>query len=102
MAALAAYNGSHAGPKHGLTQFFRITAVLSVIIPANNEEALLGACLESLLASDSPACCVEIVVVANGCKDKTAEIARQFQTHFEARGWRLKVLELVKIANIDP
>jgi len=70
--------------------------VLSVIIPANNEEALLGACLESLLASDSPACPVEIVVVANGCKDNTVGIARQFQPRAEARGWKMQVLDLIQ------
>ena len=70
--------------------------MLSVIIPANNEEALLGTCLESLLASEPPACCVEIVVVANGCNDNTAGIAREFQTRVEARGWKMQVLDLTK------
>lgn len=68
--------------------------MLSVIIPANNEEALLGRCLESLLASDSPACAVEIVVVANGCTDRTADIARGFVPRAVARGWRMQVLDL--------
>lgn len=68
--------------------------MLSIIIPANNEEALLGACLEFLLASESPACCVEIVVVANGCNDNTAEVARSFSDRAAARGWRMQVLEL--------
>ncbi|MFD1195103.1 glycosyltransferase family 2 protein [Seohaeicola saemankumensis] len=68
--------------------------MLSIIIPANNEEAFLGACLSSILASDSPACPVEIVVVANGCTDRTAEVARGFESRAQARGWRMEVLEL--------
>lgn len=70
--------------------------MLSVIIPANNEETLLGACLDSLLASESTFCAIEVVVVANGCTDRTAEVARSYRTRVEARGWGLKVLDLVE------
>lgn len=68
--------------------------MLSVIIPSNNEEALLGRCLESLLASDSPPCAIEIIVVANGCTDLTADIARNYLPRAMARGWQMQVLEL--------
>ncbi|MDX5403598.1 MAG: glycosyltransferase [Rhodobacterales bacterium] len=70
--------------------------MLSVIIPANNEQALLGDCLSALLASDSPACAIEIVVVANGCTDSTAEVARGFVAQAAARGWGMTVLELAQ------
>ena len=70
--------------------------MLSVIIPANNEEALIGACLSSILASDSPACPVEIVVVANGCTDRTAAVAQGFVSQAEARGWKMQVLDLAQ------
>lgn len=70
--------------------------MLSIIIPANNEEAFLGACLSSLLACDSPACPVEIVVVANGCTDGTADVARGFVDQAQARGWRMQVLDLAQ------
>lgn len=48
---------------------------LSVVIPAHDEEAVVGRCLDSLLADpvDPP---LDIVVVANGCSDRTAEVAR--------------------------
>ncbi|MDM8164545.1 glycosyltransferase family 2 protein [Roseovarius sp.] len=48
----------------------------TVIIPANNEEAYIGACLDRLAASagDTP---FETIVVANACSDRTVEIARQ-------------------------
>ena len=70
--------------------------MLSIIIPANNEEDFLGRCLGSLLACDSPACPIEIVVVANGCTDDTAEVARGFVDRVQARGWRMQVLDLAQ------
>ncbi|MCK9900286.1 glycosyltransferase family 2 protein [Frankia sp. Cpl3] len=49
----------------------------SVVVPAHNEEAVIGRCLKSLTA-DLPAGALEVVVVCNGCTDRTAEIARTF------------------------
>ena len=46
----------------------------SVVIPAFNEEVLIGPCLESLAAQDYPAP-FEIIVVDNNCTDRTAAIA---------------------------
>jgi glycosyltransferase involved in cell wall biosynthesis len=51
-----------------------VTAVTSVVIAAHNEAAVLGRCLDSLLAGAEPGE-FEIVVVANGCSDATAEVA---------------------------
>jgi glycosyltransferase involved in cell wall biosynthesis len=48
---------------------------ISVIVPAHNEEDYLGATLDALNRQDYPA--REIVVVANGCTDRTAEVARE-------------------------
>jgi cellulose synthase/poly-beta-1,6-N-acetylglucosamine synthase-like glycosyltransferase len=50
---------------------------LAVIIPAHNEEVLIGRCVASLFASakNGPRCTV--VVVADNCTDSTAEKARQ-------------------------
>lgn len=48
---------------------------VSIIVPAHDEERTIGACLASLDAvrrSDR----VEVIVAANGCADRTAEIAR--------------------------
>lgn len=54
--------------------------MLAVIIPANNEEAALGACLRSV---QSAACCpglqgepVLVIVVLDACTDGTAAIAQ--------------------------
>ncbi len=69
---------------------------VSILVPAHNEEAYLPACLSSLLASDKTAQDVEVIVVANGCTDKTAEVARGFISDAEDRGWQLVVLDLAK------
>jgi hypothetical protein len=47
----------------------------SVVIAAHNEEHVIGACLDALAAQDFPGP-VQVVVSANGCTDRTAEIAR--------------------------
>jgi glycosyltransferase involved in cell wall biosynthesis len=50
--------------------------MLSIIIPAFNEEKFLGNCLESLKEQDFRD--FEIIVVDNNCTDKTREIAKKF------------------------
>lgn len=47
---------------------------MSVVIPAHNEEAVIGRSLRLLLANSGGR--LEIVVVANGCSDATADNAR--------------------------
>lgn len=54
-------------------------AELVVMIPARDEEALIGRCLESVLvARDLVEMPVQVVVVADGCLDATAGIARGY------------------------
>ncbi|MDF2231624.1 glycosyltransferase [Albimonas sp. CAU 1670] len=68
---------------------------LGVIIPANDEEAHIGRCLEAVLAQrDVPAGAIEVVVAANGCRDATVERARALAPRFAERGWRLEVLDI--------
>lgn len=50
---------------------------MSIVIPAHNEEAVLGRCLRNLLTG-ARAGELDIVVVCNGCTDRTAEVARSF------------------------
>ena len=66
--------------------------MLSIIIPASNEEGYIGACLTALLVSDAVQ--AEVIVVANGCRDATAEVARGFAAQAGARGWGFTVLDL--------
>ncbi len=49
---------------------------VSVIVPARNEEACLGACLQSILAQSGVA--FEIIVVDDHSIDRTREIAQSF------------------------
>ena len=49
-------------------------ARIAVVVPAHNEEALLPACLRSVLAATTPVP-VEVVVVADACTDDTAALA---------------------------
>lgn len=67
---------------------------ISVIVPASNEARLLPGCLEALLRSEEPHLPVEAVVVSNGSRDGTAEVARGFAAAFAARGWGFRVLDL--------
>lgn len=69
--------------------------MLSVIIPANNEEALIGRCLEAVLASTGIAV-AEIIVAANGCTDDTVACAESFRAAADTKGWALKILDLAQ------
>lgn len=49
---------------------------LAVLVPAHDEEVLVGRCVDTLLAQDYPRDLVRVVVVADNCTDSTAEVAR--------------------------
>lgn len=69
--------------------------MLSVIIPANNEEMWIRDCLEALLGQKPERLAeIEIIIAANGCTDATVSIARGFEVLARARGWRLVVLDI--------
>jgi glycosyltransferase involved in cell wall biosynthesis len=51
--------------------------LISIIVPARNEEASLGACLESLLAQTGVS--FEVIVVNDHSTDRTSEIAHSFR-----------------------
>lgn len=53
--------------------------ILSVIIPALNEERAIGQCLTSLVRQSVPAERFEVIVVDNGSVDRTVETARAFE-----------------------
>lgn len=70
---------------------------LSVIIPANNEETYLPACLESLTRQELPqevAQVIEIIVAANACHDRTVEIAEQYRQKAGHKGFGYRVLDI--------
>ena len=57
----------------------------SIVIPAHNEERVIGETLATLI--DGLDTSVEVVVACNGCRDRTAEVSRRF-------GARVRVLEI--------
>lgn len=52
-----------------------MTPWVSVLVPAHDEEQVIGRCLKALLAGVDVTG-VEVLVVANGCTDRTAQVAR--------------------------
>lgn len=71
--------------------------VLSIIIPANNEEDYIGACLHALATQQmtglSPQS-VQIILAANACKDATVKNAEAERAALEAAGFSFVVLDL--------
>ncbi len=61
--------------------------LVSIVVPAHNEERVIAACVTSLLASDYPE--LEIIIVPDRCSDRTLEILRPFA----ARDPRLRIVE---------
>ena len=68
------------------------------IIPAHNEENVIGALIESLKAQDYPKDSYDIYVIADNCTDKTAEIAesmgaivmKRFDEEHKTKGYALQ------------
>ncbi len=68
--------------------------MISIIIPAHNEETLLGVCLARLLDAAGPDGPVEVIVAANGCRDGTVKVAEGLRADFAARDWGYHILDL--------
>jgi 1,2-diacylglycerol 3-beta-glucosyltransferase len=56
-----------------------------ILIPAHDEELVLGTALDSLRGLDYPSNAYRIVVIADNCTDRTAEIAREHGAEAEER-----------------
>lgn len=65
-----------------------MSARLTVVMPAYNEAAIIGHNLERLLEGD-PDGLIDVVVVANGCSDNTAQVAAAVSP-------RVRVIELAE------
>jgi len=71
--------------------------MISILIPANNEEGYIGPCLDLLLQSEglaNPDPQVQLIVIANGCSDSTIHEALSRTSAFAAKGWAFDVLDL--------
>ena len=73
----------------------------SVIIAARNEESYIVDCLNSLLAQDSNAGMLDVIVAANACTDDTAGRALSCLPDFEQRGWELRVIDVPEPGKIN-
>jgi glycosyltransferase involved in cell wall biosynthesis len=73
-----------------------MSALASVIIPAHNEAAVIARLLSALM-SDPTAEPLEIIVVANGCTDNTADIARTVSGPIQV----IEIAEASKIAALN-
>ncbi len=82
-AATQCWGGRRRSSARARVRDVRLSRMPSVVIAAHNEAAVVGRCLDSLLPPDAPPDGLEVVVVANGCTDRTAEVAR-------ARGGRTR------------
>lgn len=63
------------GAEEALGAVYDLSMPMAIVIPAHNEEAVVQRCLDALLTGIRPDE-LEVVVVCNGCNDKTAEKAR--------------------------
>ena len=72
--------------------------MLSIIIPSYNEENYIAACLDGLAAQVAlPADhATQIIVAANGCKDKTVLRAEEKRPILEAAGYNFCVLDIAR------
>jgi len=73
------------------------TLSVSIIIPAFNEEKMIGRCLESLVHLDFAHDHFEVILVDNGSRDRTIAVARSFAdrlhlTILEKTGVRISTL----------
>lgn len=57
----------------------------SIIIPAKNEEKVIGRTLDAMLKLNYPADKTEIIIVEDGSKDKTPEICEKYARSFPER-----------------
>jgi acetyltransferase-like isoleucine patch superfamily enzyme len=64
-------------PDNTVNKLPKLVPAFSVIIPAHNEEKVLARCLDALLSDAEPGE-LEVLVAANGCTDRTVEIARSY------------------------
>jgi glycosyltransferase involved in cell wall biosynthesis len=80
-------------PDNGEPVGSRPPALVSLVIPAYNEAAVVGRTLDAVFAQDHPGP-LEVIVVANGCEDDTALVANRFASVAAGRGATLSVLEL--------
>jgi biofilm PGA synthesis N-glycosyltransferase PgaC len=74
------------------------TTIISVIIPARNEQKNISVCLDSISGQSYPKNLFEVIVIDDHSTDNTWEIA----TNFSRTGLTMKCLRLSDYINADP
>ncbi len=103
LGILLCYLGVYAVLGLFFTRKFKPTDKLhkyAIVIPARNEETVIGNLLDSIKGQDYPSEYITVFVVADNCTDKTAEIARskgaicyeRFDTERRTKGFALQFL----------
>lgn len=75
------------------------TVSISVIIPALNEERMIGKCLDSLTKLDFARERFEVILVDNGSRDRTLEIAESFKDRLNVRILQVKGVRISALRN---
>jgi len=57
------------------------TPLVSIVIPAYNEEKYIKKCLDSILALDYPREKLDVIVVDDGSTDRTAVVAKEYEKY---------------------
>ncbi|MES2202734.1 MAG: glycosyltransferase family 2 protein [Patescibacteria group bacterium] len=72
-------------PEKKSTALPRCYPAVTMLVPCYNEQATVGATIDSLLALDYPADKLDIMVVDDGSSDGTADIARRYAAQYPTR-----------------
>jgi glycosyltransferase involved in cell wall biosynthesis len=73
---------------------------VSVIIPALNEEKVIGNCLEALRKMDAASVTFEVIIVDNGSTDRTAQIVNRFSTSLNLRVLEKRGVHISALRNL--
>ena len=91
------YQALFSRPQHFLGSFERIVGVytpkVTILIPAHNEQFVIGKILERMTELTYPKDKLEVIVIDDGSTDATGEIADDYADKYEY----IKVLSLIHI-----
>jgi poly-beta-1,6-N-acetyl-D-glucosamine synthase len=67
---------------------------ISVLVPARNEEANIGACLDALSKQSYPHALYEVIVIDDHSTDRTAAVVKDKEDAMQAAGLRVECIRL--------
>ena len=105
-AILAIYSFQRKKPIIDAPRETIIERRFAVLVPAHNEENTVSRCISSLNKQNYPSGLIDIIVIADNCTDRTAEVVREhnitcFERHEprlrgkgQALNWALNLIQL--------